>query len=651
MIFLKYVFLIIILPGFANSAQNLKYNVKKQQTLLSIFNLLDLKPPGGANGFLARTIKLNPKLKTTNGNLILTRQVLVLPIQSLNADSKFKVVNGFIVNAENLQQNQVSEKNNPQPILPTLAAPVDSATISQNQPSVQWTSDTDYQKKLEQLSKDATSRENERQKLVTEANKKRAVQLAQFNSLSSGEKKKRKSLAQNAANEAKKLYRDQNFLKAEEKFKEAQNLDPSNDSYFYSYGVTQYRLNKYQDALVTFKMLPQPYVNQTELQYFVGLSHLRLSELDAARTSLKVASSSTDATLGPSANFYLGVTQYGMNDFTNAKDSFETTLKKTNDSKLKSEAQSYLERLSQSGSIKEATDKPWTLTANIGVSYDSNVNYSPDTSSAGPSSKIADLRLNPVLEVNRRLITNPSHELSLNFLANWTKSSKSELGTSDPLVFDLTLPYSYKTKAWNKAYVLGIKPGYELLMMKPDLAKSLTKNEDSFMLDIDNTLTMRPDWESTYSLSLRQDVYAVASLTADADSDGMKYTLKTRQTKYLDEEKKQSLAAGLGVSLGRTKGKDKKFNRYDASLAYSKTLSEMKSWNTDLAIYSVSYYEATTVRNDIDYALSAGYNLKLNDRFTWSLRGTYTLNESNLTDLYKYNKYLITTNFIFVNSF
>ncbi|MCH2532870.1 MAG: DUF2860 family protein [Bdellovibrionales bacterium] len=172
----------------------------------------------------------------------------------------------------------------------------------------------------------------------------------------------------------------------------------------------------------------------------------------------------------------------------------------------------------------------------------------------------------------------------------------------------------------------------------------------SFMLNINNMFIMSPNWQSQYSLDIRQDDSLLSETTTDDNADALKYTLKTTQYYFLSKNKKTAFTGGLGYILNDATGENKAYNRIDLSLGY---MSYLKNWDTsynlNLTTYKLSYDGANS-RDEENYSLTMTFNKPIKDWFIASSNLNYTTNDST-AESYNYSKYTIMFNAIFNYSF
>ncbi|HND86033.1 MAG TPA: tetratricopeptide repeat protein, partial [Pseudobdellovibrionaceae bacterium] len=94
------------------------------------------------------------------------------------------------------------------------------------------------------------AREKERQRIEQDEAARRLKLIEEQKKLAAEEVATRKKKALEVADRANALYTQEKYIQAEELYKEASSLDPDNRKFYYSYGVTLFRNQKFNKALV-----------------------------------------------------------------------------------------------------------------------------------------------------------------------------------------------------------------------------------------------------------------------------------------------------------------------------------------------------------------------------------------------------------------
>ncbi len=510
---------------------------------------------------------------------------------------------------------------------------------------------SDYSKKMKEMDLEASKREVARKNLQLLEAQKLALRRAKFRSLPLPEQERRKARAATNAEEAMGHYQKAEYAQAEEKFQSASELDPEEKSYYFRYGVSQFRVDKLSEALVTLNVAEVAAEQANEKEYYKGLIHYRLQELNMAATKFAKVSKSEDPTLGPSALFYLGMIQFAQEKYEAAKKSFEDVIDTSQDPKMDEQAEAYLDKIASALAFKKLQETKWAVTGTLGVMYDSNVLLSSDAAiDQGTATDIDDYRLLTSGGLTYRPLYTQKHEFSAKLDISLTNSTKDQSATADPYIYDLNLPYSYKTTLWEKAYKVTTKPGYELLYMDYDDSGSKKLAYGSYWLNVDNTFVFAPRWISTLTLEYRVDDSHTTDSVGTSDADSNKYSAKTAQTFLLGADKKHIVMLGLGMIMNSAKGDDKTYDRIEGGLTYVRPIYWGMSWSSSYNLYKVSYDDASTVREDSNSALAMGLSKSLRDWVTWGLNGSYAINDSNV-DAYTYSKWLVMTTATFNTRF
>jgi tetratricopeptide (TPR) repeat protein len=107
---------------------------------------------------------------------------------------------------------------------------------------------------LDKLAFEATQHAQDRVRLEQIERQKAKEREEHEHQLTEQERAERQEKARQVGAEALALYDQSDFSGAEGKFKQAIELDPENKDYYYKYGITLYRNQKFNDALVVLKI-------------------------------------------------------------------------------------------------------------------------------------------------------------------------------------------------------------------------------------------------------------------------------------------------------------------------------------------------------------------------------------------------------------
>jgi tetratricopeptide (TPR) repeat protein len=135
-------------------------------------------------------------------------------------------------------------------------------------------------------------------------------------------------------------------------------------------GVALVQAEQYAEAIPYLERAQQVLPEQAaRAALFLGMAHLRLDQLDAARGDFERAAA--DPELGTTARYYQGVLDFQAQRWSQAQSHFEFVAAGKADSEIGNEAHRFLERMG----ARQA--QPYHLYATAGLEYDSNVVIAP----------------------------------------------------------------------------------------------------------------------------------------------------------------------------------------------------------------------------------------------------------------------------------
>ena len=514
------------------------------------------------------------------------------------------------------------------------------------------TAEAEHKAQLEKAALEAAKREQDRIRLEQLEKQKAAERAEAERRMTEEQRAKRREQAEALNAEALEFYNKGEYSEAESRFKKAVELDHESKDYYYKYGVTLYRLQKFNDALVALKMANVRPEIENEKKYFMGLVYYRLGELDNGLQQFGDVAKSNDPNLGPSGMFYAGVILYTQEKYDPAKKQFENVIDTSKDPKLDDQAEAYIDRVASAMAFQKMREKRWTFTGTLGLMYDSNILLSPDNSSSeAQGTGKGDFRLLTVGDIAYRALFTEKYEFVPHFSANLTNSAKSSSAPGDPFLYDLAAPWSWKGTLGGKVSKLTLTPGYELLWMDP--TDTGTKHEEmaSYFVGLDESIVYTKSWVSTYSLQYRHDQSYDLVSEGDEDLTSNQYTIRTTQTLFLDQARKQALLPMVDYVRNSARGKDKTYAKYDLGITYARPAWWGTTWNLGLTFYQSRYTAMDTAeRIDNDYTVSTGVSKPIKDWIIWGLSGSYTRNGSTDAN-FEYTKYLVLTTATFVVDF
>ena len=483
------------------------------------------------------------------------------------------------------------------------------------------------------LALEAAKRDTDRVRLDQIERQRHEKLLQIFSTLSTRQKDENRKKAKELAEEGLSFYKANDFVKAEESFRKASDLDPEATDYYYKYGVSLYRNNKLNEALVILKIAKDEPATNLEKKYYIALIHLKLKEYNQAIPPLQEVSKAKDPVLSPSALFYLGVVYFETEKYEEAKKPFEEVIDVSSDSHLDQAAENYLDLIAQEISNKLMREKKWTVSATVGGLYDSNVTLAQTSdalNSVATDNSDVKLMMSGSLQYCP-LFTN-HHEWAAEVGASAQMASKAALQYTDPWIYQASLPYSYKGLAWGKGYKLTLRPGYDMLYMgQAEGDSSKTNIMNSIYLSADNTFVMRKNYFASYFLEYRNDTSSLASSIGPNDLSATKISAKTTHSFFLDNARKEAVVASGGLVLNDAKGDNKKYNRVEVGVAYLKPIWESASLSTGLSVYRMNYGSADPSREDQNATIDSSITKAWTDKWSWTLAANYAINNSTVS--------------------
>jgi hypothetical protein len=495
-----------------------------------------------------------------------------------------------------------------------------------------------------------------RQALETqEKNRQEALKAAQ-EKMAYQERERRVSQAANLASQGMEKYKNGDYKEARDLFARSVELDPSNETFYYQYGVSLYKSEDYNRSLVILGLAQGPDLNQTEKQYYQALNHMKLNEYESALTMLGQVQEKNDPVLSPSAAFYSGVILYQKEDYGNAKNRFEYVLDHSQDPKMDSQAENYIEQIANVLAFQREAAKKFVTTLSGGLMYDSNILLLSNSSisSAAPTD-LAGFRWSYGAELSYRSVYTQTHEfsavldLSDMYSENRQFQASSDFQNTDPLYFAVSLPYRYKGQFAGRGYQMGLTPSFETIHMNLDATGRREAIVESQVLRNDHVFAMSENWFSTYLLELRHDQSYIASTSADNQTEN-RVTLTSLQTLFMDTKKTQAWIGDLAVSQNNAEGENQSYTRFDLGLNYFAPAWWNSTWTGGVLYYNSRYPKHTTGRTDNDYTLSLGLRKSLSEYLSINLTGNYILNNST-DESSDYKKYTIMAGFTWSRAF
>jgi len=137
-------------------------------------------------------------------------------------------------------------------------------------------------------------------------------------------------------------------------------------------GIALVQTAAYKDAIPLLERAQRVASLDADASFFLGLAHLRLGQLDAARQDFKRAARIPELSL--SSRYYQGVTEYQAQSWTKAREHFDYVVATNPSSEMGREAVAFLAKI-RTGA--KPAEKRYSLYGAVGLQYDSNVQLAP----------------------------------------------------------------------------------------------------------------------------------------------------------------------------------------------------------------------------------------------------------------------------------
>ncbi len=536
----------------------------------------------------------------------------------------------------------------------------------------------------------ALDRENERkrlQMLADEAEKKRldfqiqeqkrkADLLAQQAALDEKTKQLRRDQARRLAEEALILYKQENYLLAEEKFNQAVELDPQNLDYYFQFGVTLYKNKKYNPSIVVLKALESATENRVsnvaqknqfdviEKQYYLGLDFLKLNDGTNAQGYFETVLHEKAHALAPYAAFFLGVILFQAEKYDPSQKNFEFVLDQSKDPEMDRQAETYIDRIANIKQFLLLKSHRWSAYLNVGLMYDSNIL----SASTGTASDNAGWRLSYGGSLSYRLIYLEKTEWAakvlisdLNSVFGNTFKVNDNLQRYDPMLTQFSAPFSRRGSLLGKPFQWTLTPAYEFTYMDVDglnndgfgtNSYALRNRElitNSLSVKSDQTLVMSNRWFSNYSLEYRRDL-SFTSVGDEERQTANKYALGTTQTFFKNSKRNKGQIIDATYTINQALGQNQSFTRYDLGWAYTAPAWRENTWNFRIGGAYAKYSKHLIGRADTEASIGGGLRMPLSKSWISNLLGSFSNVRSSLSG-YSYNKYFILSQFEYSTQF
>lgn len=464
----------------------------------------------------------------------------------------------------------------------------------------------------------------------------RLSQLIQkFAALTPVERAQRKRDAQAASDQAMIDYRAGRFTEARDSFDKAVELDPTNRSYYFQYGVTLYKIEDYNRSLVYLDLADSKDVNTVERDFYRGLNYYRLQDAKNGLDAFEKVVAAKDSEISPSANFYRGIIFFEKKSWPEARKEFQAVLDESKDSALDERAEAYIENIARQQQYDNERTHKWTTNGTIGVLYDDNVLLSSDSDrDRGSATDLVAYRTLFVGSLRYRPAYEEHSELAIQFdfltMMSVDKSFKASqaITNADPTIATLTVPWTYKGVFLGKGYKFDVIPGYEMTFMSSD-NNQFKAIYTSYLGGFQNLFVMNDRWYMNLNLELRQDNSNLTNSIGDDNSTALKSKYTWSNINFL-EDKKQLILSDFSYTSNNSLGKNNVFSRIDMGVGYVRPWLWNTTFLSKLGYFNLNYSQNSTGRVDNSYTLTLGLSRPYSEKITLGVTGTYNINNSNV---------------------
>jgi anaphase-promoting complex subunit 3 len=506
--------------------------------------------------------------------------------------------------------------------------------------------------KIEQLVRQQSQLQETTQLSLEEAQtKKRLALLEQQRKMSEEAKRKKKAEAAALVMQANDFYSKKNYKEAEKLYAQAVDMDPSEESYYYRYGVSLYKNGNYNKSLAILSSADVDSDQTLEKDYYIALNNLKLKNYDKALKQLVEIREENSPELSPIASYFAGNIEVQQQKFPEARKSMEYVIDNSKDPDLDKSAEAMLEQIDRMESFYEGKKEKYRLSAFAGLLYDTNVlNIAENNVATDVKAWRLYYGASALVIFHRTMTSDLGAKLSFSDYYSLNSGFKDDatLQAADTMDIGITLPYHLDFKTKKRDYNLEVVPGYKNTLMAPTggSRKVVIKSTE-----LSTTLSspVKNDLYLSGRLDLGSDQSLLDTSVGDDDLSGTRYGLTLIPTQMLDLRGEKVLTGEFSYLFNNAQGKNYRYQKAGlaATVSYPTFYKGTASFRADYALQD--YREATTPRKDTNISLTASYMKDLNKKWNMLLSLQATTANSDVA-AYKYNKFLATSLFTYTTS-
>ncbi len=474
---------------------------------------------------------------------------------------------------------------------------------------------------------------------------------AVFDRLSPAEKAAKKVSAKTFYEKSLSLAKMNDLIESEKALVQAIIRDPSEDLYYYAYGINLFKQNKNNQSLAMFSLAQGGEFNQAEYDYYIALNHMKLEEFDKALEEFESIRDDKDPYYSAVAGYLAGSIQFQFQKYDEARKNFETVLDISNDPKLDADAEKMIEAMNQIEAFKEIQKQYLRYSFFTGLTYDQNV---LNVATQNLATNVEAYRLGYGSTVWYKISKKEKSEVGLQALYSdiysVDKSGKATptLQSADPQVMSLSVPMKFQGEAKENTPFYSVTPSYQLLFMNPDGTKR-RQVLGTLQLTSDMTKPVTPTWIGVYKLEYGKDQSFLTASSVDDELNAERWTLGTTQVKLLNAQGTQTLAGDWNYTHNRAQGLNNEYKRQTLGLTYGFPSFSGYAGSFRIETVSADYFRSSAFRLDSGRTFTLGHSKEIAKALSFSGNIIYTQNTSNV-DLYKYNKWMFSVLFTYAGS-
>jgi len=481
--------------------------------------------------------------------------------------------------------------------------------------------------------------------------KKRLALIEQQQKMSDEAKKKKKEEAAELVKKADTLYKSRKYPEAEKLYSQATDLDPTEDSYLYRYGVSLYKVGNYNRSLATLSLADVDPDQAIEKDYYIALNNLKLKNYDKALKKLIEVREEKSPEFSPIASYFAGNIEMQQQKYSDARKSMEFVLDNSKDPKLDKSAEAMLEQIDRLESFYESKKEKYRFSAFGGLLYDTNVLNTAENNAATDTkawrfqygaSALAILSRSMTSDFGAKLSYSDYYSMDSKFQKN------ADIQSADTMEVGVTLPYHLDFKSGKRDLNLEVIPGYKMTYL-PNASGSRELAIKSTDLSTSLSSPVKQDLYLSGRLDLGSDQSQLSTSVGDDDLSATRYGFTLTPTQMLDLKGDRTLTGELSYLFNNAAGKNNRYQKIGlaATVAFPTIYKGTATLRGEYALQD--YKDAAVPRKDTNIGLTAGYSKDLNKQWNMLLSAQATTANSDV-ETYKYNKFLVMSLFTYTTS-